>query len=494
MTQKNQAKKTITTRAENYSQWYLDVISEAGLAENSPVRGCMVIKPYGYAIWENIQKVLDRMFKETNVENAYFPIFIPQSFLSREAKHVGGFAQECAVVTHHRLEKNEEGKLVPAGKLTEPLIVRPTSETIMYDTFSKWIHSYRDLPLLINQWANVVRWEMRTRPFLRTMEFLWQEGHTAHSTKQEADERTLQMLRVYQDFVEQYLAIPVIAGRKTESEKFAGADYTTCIEAMMQDGKALQAGTSHMLGQNFAKGFNVVFTDAKEQQQYVWQTSWGLSTRIIGALIMSHSDDKGLVLPPKIAPIQAVIIPIWSNEEEKIAVMEKVNSLAKDLQTQLGIRVKVDETEERPGAKFFQWEKKGVPVRVEIGPKDLAENKAIIYRRDTGEKISQAQEGLVKKIKEMLDEIQKHLFAKAKSFQKENIHVLDNWEDFVSVLENQSGFISAHWCGQAECESVIKEKTNATIRCIPFDALNEEGQCIHCGQHSNTRVIFAKAY
>lgn len=486
-------KRKIAGRKENYSQWYLDVIDAADLADNSPVRGCMVIKPYGYALWEKIQSVLDGMLKKHGVENAYFPLFIPKSFLEKEAKHVEGFAKECAVVTHHRLQLDENNKLVPAGKLEEPLVVRPTSETIMYDMFARWIHSYRDLPLLINQWANVVRWEMRTRFFLRTMEFLWQEGHTAHRIKEEADEETMAMLEVYRTLVEEYLAIPVIPGYKTESEKFAGADYTTCIEAMMQDGKALQAGTSHMLGQNFAKAFGVKFRDSDEQEKFVWQTSWGLSTRIIGALIMTHSDDRGLVVPPKIAPIQVVIIPIGDKDGKVDAVVKPAEELADRLEAG-GFRVKVDKREGRPGSKFFDWERKGVPLRLELGQREIESSMIAAVRRDTGEKMEIKSADAVNEVKTLLDAIQKNLFGRALLFQKENTHSIDDWQEFQDILDNQSGFINAHWCGQTECEAQIKEKTGATIRCIPFSAKDESGKCILCGKKSKKRVIFAKAY
>lgn len=479
----------ITKRADNYSKWYLDVIREADLADEAPVKGCMVIKPRGYAIWENIQRILDAMFKKTGVENAYFPLLIPKSFLEKEAKHVDGFAKECAVVTHHRLEAGNDGKLAPAGPLAEPLIIRPTSETIMYAMYAKWIQSYRDLPLLINQWANIVRWEMKTKPFLRTTEFLWQEGHTAHATKEEADQETLQMLKVYQKFAEEYLAIPVISGRKTESEKFAGADYTTSIEAMMQDGKALQAATSHMLGQNFAKAFEVKFVNQNEEWQFVWQTSWGLSTRIIGALIMAHSDDNGLVLPPKIAPTQVVIIPIKNDQK----VLAKADAVAASLSNQ-GFTVKIDARDDRPGVKFFEWEKKGVPLRIEIGPKDIENQSVVLVRRDTGEKSSVSEKNVVAGVEEALNSIQKNLFDKALKFRKAHTWNVDSWEEFRDTLEKKGGFLMAHWCGNAECEAKIKEKTKATTRCIPFDQKKEKGKCVFCGDKSEGRIIFAKAY
>jgi len=488
-----QMAKKITKRSENYSQWYLDVIEAADLADNSPVRGCMVIKPNGYAIWENIQSVLDKKFKDTGVKNAYFPLFIPQSFLTKEAEHIEGFAKECAVVTHHRLEMDEKGKLVPAGKLEEPLIVRPTSETIMYHMFSKWINSYRDLPLLLNQWANVVRWEMRTRPFLRTTEFLWQEGHTAHATKEEADARTMQMIDTYKEFAEGYLAIPVIAGKKSESEKFAGAEYTTTIESMMQDKKALQAGTSHMLGQNFSKPFEVKFLNQESKEDYVWQTSWGVSTRIIGAIIMVHSDDNGLVLPPKIAPIQVIIVPVWASDEEMVKVFEKAQEIADKLKEQ-GIRMEIDKRELRPGPKFFEWEKKGVPVRIEVGPKDIEKNSVVIARRDMGTKESVSENDIVMDVLKLLEDIQDNLFKRALEFRENNTHTIDSWDEFKNVIENEGGFISAHWCGSAECEAKIKEETKATIRCIPFDQKKENGECVHCNKPSEGRVIFAIAY
>ena len=484
----------ITKRSEDYSKWYLDVISAADLAENSSVRGCMVIKPNGYAIWENIQKILDAEFKATGVRNAYFPLFIPKTFLEKEAKHVNGFAKECAVVTHHRLAVNDDGKLEPSSPLETPLIIRPTSETIIYDAYSKWVKSYRDLPILINQWCNVVRWEMRTRLFLRTTEFLWQEGHTAHATKEEADKRTKQMLNVYKSFMEEYLAIPGIPGKKSESEKFAGADYTMCVESMMQDGKALQAATSHLLGQNFAKAFDIKFLNEDGEKKYVWQTSWGLSTRIIGALIMEHSDDKGLVLPPKIAPIQIIVIPIWGeNSEEKKKVLDKADDIAQELKD-AGIRAEIDKRDERPGVKFYDWEKRGTPIRLEVGPKELAEKSVVIARRDTEEKIITTEENLPVTIKKTLDEIQKNLFDKALSSLKKNTRDVDSWEDFKTTLEERPGFISAHWCGDSKCEENIQKETKATIRCIPFDQKKENGKCVFCGKPSSGRVIFAKAY
>ncbi|PIY95475.1 MAG: proline--tRNA ligase [Candidatus Kerfeldbacteria bacterium CG_4_10_14_0_8_um_filter_42_10] len=484
--------RAITPRATDYSQWYLDVIAAAELSCNSPVRGCMVIKPNGYAIWENIQRVLNGMFREKNVQNAYFPLFIPISFLEREAEHVAGFAKECAVVTHHRLQL-ENGKLVPASPLEEPLIIRPTSETIMYSTFADWIKSHRDLPLLINQWANIVRWEMRTRPFLRTTEFLWQEGHTAHATNDEASDFTLQMLEVYRRFVEDYLAIPVICGKKSESEKFAGAVFTTCIEAMMQDGKALQAGTSHLLGQNFAKAFNVKFLNSAGAEEFVHQTSWGLSTRIIGALVMVHADDKGMVIPPKIASVKVAILPVWNNADSKQSVMTKAEELARNL-NDAGIETVIDRQEGRLGPKSFEWEKKGVPVRIEIGPRDLANDTAVVVRRDTGEKAHKNFAEIAPFVNGLLDEIQKNLFTRAKKYRDERTFSVDSWEEFQRVLEENGGFITAHWCGSADCETQISEKTKATIRCLPFGQPKEEGQCVFCGKKSESRVIFAKAY
>lgn len=489
-------KKGITARSENYSQWYLDIVEQAELAENSAVRGCMIIKPHGYAIWEMFQKTLDQMFKDTGHKNAYFPIFIPKSFLSKEAKHVDGFAQESAVVTHHRLRTNPDTKEVevdPESKLEEELIVRPTSETIIYDSFSRWIQSYRDLPILINQWANVVRWEMRTRPFLRTAEFLWQEGHTAHATEEEAEAEAKQMLEVYTTFAQDYLAIPVIAGEKSESERFAGALRTYTIEAMMQDGKALQSGTSHNLGQNFAKAFDLTFTDANEQIQHAWTTSWGLSTRMMGALIMVHSDDKGLVLPPKIAPEQVVIIPIWKTEEDKKRVMSSVDQIREGMDSD--IRVTVDTREHlSPGWKFNEWEKKGLPLRIEIGPRDVENNTVVLARRDTSEKLTIVFENLNTKIKDILAEIQSGLFQKAKSFLDERTIKVDSFDELKEVVEHKQGFALAHWDGTTETEEKIKAETKATIRCIPFDQVNEESVCVYSGKPSKRRVVFAKAY
>ena len=485
--------KEITRRADDYSQWYLDVIAAAGLADNSPVRGCMVIRPSGYAIWERIQSILDGMFKKTGVENAYFPLLIPISFLAREAEHVEGFAKECAVVTHHRLETDSRGNLVPAGRLEEPFIIRPTSETIMYEMYSKWIKSHRDLPLLINQWCNIMRWELRTRPFLRTTEFLWQEGHTAHATRDEAEARAIQMLEVYRIFSEEFMAMPVISGKKSKSETFAGADHTYTIEAMMQDGKALQSGTSHLLGQNFAKPFNVKFLDQDGKEKYVWQTSWGVSTRLIGGLIMTHSDDQGLVIPPRLAPIHVVMVPIWASAEEQAKVLPEAEKLAEKVR-QLGYVVKIDDRDMRPGPKFYEWEKKGIPVRIEIGPKDVAKQSVMIVRRDTGEKQSIGMDQAPAHVSSLLDRIQKNLFAKALKFREDNTREVDDWEAFKKALEERGGFIKAHWCGDAACEERVKEETKATIRCIPFDQKKEAGKCLICGGKSEGRVLFAKAY
>ena len=481
MEQSKSEEKKITSRADDYSQWYLDVIEAAELAENAPVKGCMVIRPCGYAIWEKTQRILDDKFKATGVQNAYFPMLIPERLLKREESHIEGFAPEVAVVTH------AGGK-----KLEEPLVVRPTSETIMYEVFSKWIRSHRDLPLLINQWANVIRWEMRTRLFLRTTEFLWQEGHTVHATEEEAEKRTLMMLNVYKDFAENYMAIPVIPGKKSESEKFAGAKDTYTIEAMMQDGKALQFSTSHNLGQNFSKVFDVTFLDESSTRQYGWQTSWGLSTRVIGGLIMTHSDDKGLVLPPKIAPTQVVIVPIIPKEWDKQLVMEESQTIFSNLSL-AGISVKLDDRNIRPGEKFYEWEKKGIPIRIEIGPKDLASNTVVVARRDTGEKKTVLLPELNESIISLIDSIQNHLFEKAKNRLTENTVLADTWDEFTKAIE-EGKFVSAHWSGEIEVESKIKEETGATIRCIPFDQVKELGVCIKSGNPSNGRVIFAKSY
>ncbi|MBS1761356.1 MAG: proline--tRNA ligase [Bacteroidetes bacterium] len=489
--------KEITSRNEDYSQWYNDLVLKGGLADYSAVRGCMVIKPYGYALWENMRDVLDKMFKDTGHVNAYFPLFIPKSLFEAEEKNAEGFAKECAIVTHYRLKTDTEnkGKLIvdPEAKLEEELIVRPTSEAIIWNTYKDWIQSYRDLPLLINQWANVVRWEMRTRLFLRTAEFLWQEGHTAHATKQEAMEETEKMLNVYADFVENYMAVPVIKGIKSANERFAGADETYCIEAMMQDGKALQAGTSHFLGQNFAKAFNVQFMNKENKLEYVWATSWGVSTRLIGALIMAHSDDNGLVLPPKIAPLQVVIVPIYKGEESKKTVDEKALEIVGNLKSK-GIRVKYDNSDNsRPGWKFAEYELKGVPVRMALGLRDIENNVVEIARRDTKEKISVSIDKSVETVESLLIEIQNNIFEKALKFRADNTYTTDSYEEFKQLLD-KGGFILAHWDGTPETEEAIKEDTKATIRCIPLDGKIEPGICIYSGKPSSQRVIFARAY
>lgn len=490
--------KNRTTREEDYSKWYNELVVDADLAENSGVRGCMVIKPYGYAIWEKIQAELDRMFKETGHQNAYFPIFIPKSLFEAEEKNAEGFAKECAVVTHYRLENDPDrpGKLRvdPNAKLEEELIVRPTSEAIIWSTYKGWIQSYRDLPLLINQWANVVRWEMRTRLFLRTAEFLWQEGHTAHATKKEAITEAETMNNVYATFVENFMAIPVIQGLKTESERFAGADETYCIEALMQDGKALQAGTSHFLGQNFAKAFDVKFANKEGKQEYVWATSWGVSTRLMGALIMTHSDDQGLVLPPKLAPYQVVIVPIFKNEEQLDAISAVVSELVKDLRAQ-GVSVKYDHRDTmRPGAKFAQYELQGVPLRIAIGARDLENGTVELARRDTLTKETTTIEGIATKVKNLLDDIQASLYTRALDYRNAHITEVSNFEEFKQVLETKGGFISAHWDGTAATEDKIKELTKATIRCIPLEGKKETGTCVFTGNVSEQRVLFAKAY
>ncbi len=487
--------KKITSRETDYSQWYLDVVKESNLAEHSPVRGCMIIKPNGFALWENMQRALDDMFKETGHQNAYFPLFIPKSFLSKEAKHVEGFAKECAVVTHSRLMATENGVEVdPQSKLEEELIVRPTSETIIWDTYRNWIQSYRDLPILVNQWANVVRWEMRTRLFLRTMEFLWQEGHTAHATKEEALEETLQMLEVYRTFAEDFMAMPVITGTKTESERFAGADDTYSIEALMQDGKALQAGTSHFLGQNFAKAFDVTFQDKDGELKHVWATSWGASTRLIGGLIMTHSDDNGLVLPPKLAPTQVVIVPIFKTDEERSLVLEYSESIKKELKDR-NIRTKLDNRDQfKPGWKFAQNEVEGTPIRIAVGPRDVANNKVEIARRDLLSKELISRESLGEVVASLLNEIQSNLFERAKKFRDENTHFVDTYDDFKRVLNERGGFIYAHWDGTAETEAKIQEETKATIRCIPLKEDHEQGKCMVTGKPSERRVLFARAY
>ncbi|SEF97686.1 proline--tRNA ligase [Sphingobacterium lactis] len=488
--------KGITSRSEDYSQWYNDLVIKADLAEYSAVRGCMVIKPYGYAIWERMQAILDKRFKETGHSNAYFPLFIPKSFFSKEASHVEGFATECAVVTHYRLKNDGNGQIVvdEDAKLEEELIVRPTSETIIWNTYRGWIESYRDLPILVNQWANVVRWEMRTRLFLRTAEFLWQEGHTAHATQEEAIAEAQQMLEVYADFAEGTLAVPVVRGRKTENERFAGALDTLCIEALMQDGKALQAGTSHFLGQNFAKAFDVKFTSKEGKLDYVWATSWGVSTRLMGALIMAHSDNQGLVLPPKLAPIQVVIVPIYKTDEEKANLDQYVHQLSAALK-QLDISVKYDDRDtQRPGFKFAEWELKGVPLRVAIGARDMQNGTVELARRDTQTKETVQQAGLPDHIAALLDEIQQNIFKKALDFRTEHITEVESYDEFKKVLEEKGGFISAHWDGTVETEKRVKEETKATIRCIPLDAKEEEGVCIFTGKPSKQRVLFAKAY
>lgn len=489
--------KEITSRSTDYAQWYNDLVIKGELADYSAVRGCMVIKPYGFGLWENMRDTLDKMFKDTGHVNAYFPLFIPKSFLSKEAAHIEGFAKECAVVTHYRLKNDPNGGGVivdPEARLEEELIVRPTSETIIWNTYKTWIQSYRDLPLLINQWANVVRWEMRTRLFLRTAEFLWQEGHTAHATAQEAVEETTRMLDVYADFVENWMALPVIKGVKTVSERFAGAEDTYCIEALMQDGKALQAGTSHFLGQNFAKAFDVTFSDKNNKLEHVWATSWGVSTRLVGALVMAHSDDEGLVLPPRIAPLQVVIVPIYKGEEQKTEIDKKAEEIARELKAK-GIRVKYDNSDnQRPGWKFAQYELKGVPVRVAIGARDIQNNKAEVARRDTKEKNTLSMDGLAENIIAMLDDIQQSMFKKALSFRDENITKVDSWSEFERLLKEKGGFLSAHWDGTAETEELIKEKTKATIRCIPLNNPKEEGKCILTGKPSTQRVLFAIAY
>ena len=487
----------LTSREENYSQWYQDLVMKADLAEHSAVRGCMVIKPYGYAIWEKMQQELDRRFKETGHVNAYFPLFIPKSFFSKEASHVDGFAKECAVVTHYRLKNDPNGKGIIVdedAKLEEELIVRPTSETIIWNTYRGWIESYRDLPILVNQWANVVRWEMKTRLFLRTAEFLWQEGHTAHATAEEAVEETIKMLNVYADFAENVLAIPVIKGMKTPNERFAGAIDTYCIEAMMQDGKALQAGTSHFLGQNFAKAFDVKYTNREGKQEYVWATSWGVSTRLMGALIMSHSDNDGLVLPPRLAPIQVVIVPIFKNDEQLNSINEKVAELKKSLEKR-GISVKYDNRDtHKPGWKFAEYELKGVPVRIAIGPRDLENGTVEVARRDTKEKAVYQMTDLHLKIENLLEQIQDNIYRKAIDLREEKTSRADTWDEFIDILDNKAGFVYAHWDGTTETEEKIKELSKATIRCIPMDNPAEEGQCILTGKPSGQRVIFARAY
>ncbi|MCS6874379.1 MAG: proline--tRNA ligase [Pyrinomonadaceae bacterium] len=488
--------KAIPKRSENYSEWYNELVKKAGLAENSAVRGCMVIKPYGYAIWEKMQRALDDMFKATGHVNAYFPLFVPKSFLEKEEEHATGFAKECAVVTHYRLKSNPEGKgliVDPEAKLEEELIVRPTSETIIWNTYRNWIQSWRDLPILINQWANVVRWEMRTRIFLRTAEFLWQEGHTAHATREEAIEEAQKMLDVYAEFAEKWMALPVVKGVKTPNERFAGAEETYCIEALMQDGKALQAGTSHFLGQNFAKSFDVQFMNKEGKLEYAWATSWGVSTRLMGALIMAHSDDEGLVLPPRLAPLQVVIIPIYKGEEELAKVSERVEPIIADLKRR-GITVKYDDDDkQRSGWKFAEYELKGVPVRLAMGMRDVQNNTIEVARRDTLTKQTLPIEGIVDHVENLLDEIQQNIYRKALKFREENTFLVDTWDEFKERIE-KGGFILAHWDGTSETEEKIKEETKATIRCIPLDAKQEEGRCVYSGKPSKRRVLFARAY
>jgi prolyl-tRNA synthetase len=490
--------KELTTRQQDYSQWYNDLVLKGSLADYSAVRGCMVIKPYGYALWENMQATLDKMFKDTGHENAYFPLFVPKSLFEAEEKNAEGFAKECAIVTHYRLktDPNNKGKLMvdPEAKLEEELIVRPTSEAIIWNTYKTWIQSYRDLPILVNQWANVVRWEMRTRLFLRTAEFLWQEGHTAHATKEEAIEETLKMLNVYADFAESWMAMPVIKGVKTPNERFAGAEDTYCIEALMQDGKALQAGTSHFLGQNFAKAFDVKFSDKNNTLDYVWATSWGVSTRLIGGLVMTHSDDEGLVLPPRIAPLQVVIVPIFKGEEQKALLDEKVHAMVASFKA-AGIRVKYDDSDnQRPGWKFAEYELKGVPVRIAVGPRDLENNQVEIARRDTKEKTTVSMDGITATVAQLLLDIQSNLFNRAKKYRDEHITKVDRWEDFIATLDTKAGFVSAHWDGTSATEDKIKEMTKATIRCIPLNNEQEAGTCILTGNPSTQRVLFARAY
>ncbi|WP_394773950.1 proline--tRNA ligase [Flavobacterium sp.] len=490
--------KNLTTRSEDYSKWYNELVVKADLAENSGVRGCMVIKPYGYAIWEKMQAELDRMFKETGHQNAYFPLFVPKSMFEAEEKNAEGFAKECAIVTHYRLKNDPDkpGKLMvdPDAKLEEELIVRPTSEAIIWSTYKGWVQSYRDLPLLINQWANVVRWEMRTRLFLRTAEFLWQEGHTAHATKAEALEESEKMMNVYAEFAQDFMAIPVVKGIKTETERFAGADETYCIEALMQDGKALQAGTSHFLGQNFAKAFDVKFTNAEGKQEHVWGTSWGVSTRLMGALVMTHSDDQGLVLPPNLAPIQVVIVPIYKTDEQFAEISAAVNELTAKFK-KLKISVKYDDrTTQKPGFKFAEWELKGVPVRIAVGPKDLENGTFEVARRDTLTKETVSGEEIVTYINDLLEQIQTDLFNKALNYRDTHITEVNSFEEFKEILDGKGGFVSAHWDGTAETEEKIKDLTKATIRCIPLDAVEEAGTCVFTGNPSSKRVLFAKAY
>jgi len=491
--------KEITSREQDYSQWYNDLIIKGGMADYSAVRGCMVIKPYGYGLWENMQQVLDKMFKDTGHQNAYFPLFVPKSLFEAEEKNAEGFAKECAVVTHYRLKTNpdQKGKLIvdPEAKLEEELVVRPTSEAIIWNTYKGWIQSYRDLPILVNQWANVVRWEMRTRLFLRTAEFLWQEGHTAHATKDEAVAEAQKMLHVYADFVENYMALPVVRGVKSPNERFAGAEDTYCIEALMQDGKALQAGTSHFLGQNFAKAFDVKFSDKNNKLDYVWATSWGVSTRLIGALVMAHGDDDGLVMPPKIAPIQVVVVPIYKGDEQKNTIDAKVLDEILPALKAAGIRAKYDNDDTaRPGWKFAEYEKKGVPVRIALGARDLENNSVEIARRDTKEKSTYSLDGVTNTVAYLLAQIQQNLFDRSLKFRDEHITKADNWDEFVQLLDTKAGFIAAHWDGTPETEEKIKELTKATIRCIPLDNPLKDGKCILTGKPSTQRVLFARAY
>ena len=488
--------KNITKKSENYSQWYNDIVLNADLAETSAVRGCMVIKPYGFAIWERLQEELDRMFKKTGHMNAYFPLFIPKSFLEKEAEHVDGFAKECAVVTHHRLRITADGKdleVDPDSKLEEEVIVRPTSETVIWSMYKKWIQSYRDLPLLINQWANVVRWEMRTRLFLRTTEFLWQEGHTAHETAVEAEQETLKILEIYRQLAEDYLALPVLTGLKTESEKFAGADKTYSIEAMMGDKRALQAGTSHNLGQNFAKAFDVTFQDRNNKEKYVYATSWGVSTRLVGGVVMAHGDDKGLRIPPKIAPIQTVVIPIVRSEKDQVKIKEYVDTFLDDL-IDKGVRMEVDWSNNSPGFKFNEWEMKGVPIRLEVGARDMSDEKVILVRRDNGEKQAVQVKELINIIPKMLAEIQSSLLQQAKDFQNANTNSVDNYGDFKKIISNNGGYIRCGWDGTPETEDAIKNETKATIRCIPFDSNPSGLTCIYSGKKAQHEVVFSKAY
>ena len=489
--------KGLPSRENDFSGWYNELVKRADLAENSSVRGCMVIKPYGFSIWEKMQSKLDSMFKDSGHQNAYFPLFIPKSYLSKEADHVEGFAKECAVVTHYRLKSDDKGNGVivdPDAKLEEELIVRPTSGTVIWNTYKNWIQSYRDLPILVNQWANVVRWEMRTRLFLRTSEFLWQEGHTAHETKSEAEEETIKILNIYSSFLEETMAIPVLKGTKSESEKFAGAEQTYCIEALMQDSKALQAGTSHFLGQNFAKAFDVQFATSGGKKEYVWGTSWGVSTRLVGALIMTHSDDKGLVLPPNLAPIQVVLIPIFNSDEEYKVVINKLDLIGKNLKSS-NISYKIDDRKNhKPGWKFSEYELKGIPIRLVVGPKDIDNNTVEVARRDNLTKEVIDEEILIDKVKNLLDEIQKNLFNKAKNFRENNSHIVENYDDFKNIFKHKNGFVYAHWDGSIETENLIKKETKATIRCIPLNYGKEKGKCIVTGKPSNGLVVFGKAY